>query len=696
MASPPATPPPDAEAPKRKRLNMACDGCRRKKVRCDGERPRCRNCVRHGLDCVYVSGGRRGRIGRGRVGRPALSATSSNAAAATTTAPTHTVALTASTRSSPDPSSPNSPSPPFDPSGAVGNPSQIRQTTVTALAVNLDTSIRRLHTSLNLGNTSGLTYRSPFFPKLLTGPVHPVALASPEPVPAPAPATIEPPPPELTTAWWRQPEVARLVDLFLTFGQHHVPVADPGSLRAALAEGHPAVLLSAVCAFATNFLEPAERPPLAGRYVRLFEALLPPAQARPSLALIQALLIMAHHESAVAHLYRAWHYSGQASRLTLGLGLNVLDGDAGANHPSARALPTDAASLEGSRRLFWSCFLYDRLWSLALGYSPAIDERDICLYLPRSHQDWFALPDELPELYEHDEIAAAMAARDAKQFAADLRTLPHLGPDAYFIKLITLLGDILRIRNRSARFYSSHADQLGYQFELLVEVLTHWALSLPDALKLSQIPPAGPVPLPPSEGRRRSFILTQYAYYHTITMFLFRCRIHDETNRHPTIPGGGEDDAGRCFARCYQAMAGVAEIARLTLAIDPRFLSPFLPFAFYHAALFLIGYTDRSPPHALGDHRTMIADLRTALQHTAGCWQLASLYLRVIDVDGVVEDEAVDMAEPPARRAPVSPVKPAPLLAAVPLLRPHGEPGSAGWPAAPFPGGVAFYPPPPR
>ncbi|RKP36414.1 hypothetical protein BJ085DRAFT_20566, partial [Dimargaris cristalligena] len=46
-------------APKRKRLNQACDGCRRKKVRCDGERPNCRNCRRQQMPCVYNSGGRR-------------------------------------------------------------------------------------------------------------------------------------------------------------------------------------------------------------------------------------------------------------------------------------------------------------------------------------------------------------------------------------------------------------------------------------------------------------------------------------------------------------------------------------------------------------------------------------------------------------------------------------------------------------
>ena len=36
-----------------RRYGFACSGCRRKKVRCDGARPTCRNCERGGIQCVY-------------------------------------------------------------------------------------------------------------------------------------------------------------------------------------------------------------------------------------------------------------------------------------------------------------------------------------------------------------------------------------------------------------------------------------------------------------------------------------------------------------------------------------------------------------------------------------------------------------------------------------------------------------------
>ncbi|KAI8048392.1 hypothetical protein BDF22DRAFT_602910, partial [Syncephalis plumigaleata] len=38
---------------KRFRRTQACDDCRRRKVRCDGNRPSCTSCLRHGVACHY-------------------------------------------------------------------------------------------------------------------------------------------------------------------------------------------------------------------------------------------------------------------------------------------------------------------------------------------------------------------------------------------------------------------------------------------------------------------------------------------------------------------------------------------------------------------------------------------------------------------------------------------------------------------
>ncbi|KAI8071025.1 hypothetical protein BC940DRAFT_235023 [Gongronella butleri] len=39
---------------KRKRLTQACDMCRKKKIKCDGGKPSCANCVKLGRECSYI------------------------------------------------------------------------------------------------------------------------------------------------------------------------------------------------------------------------------------------------------------------------------------------------------------------------------------------------------------------------------------------------------------------------------------------------------------------------------------------------------------------------------------------------------------------------------------------------------------------------------------------------------------------
>lgn len=39
---------------KRQRVSLACDCCRRKKIRCNGVKPTCNNCTAHSLECTYT------------------------------------------------------------------------------------------------------------------------------------------------------------------------------------------------------------------------------------------------------------------------------------------------------------------------------------------------------------------------------------------------------------------------------------------------------------------------------------------------------------------------------------------------------------------------------------------------------------------------------------------------------------------
>jgi hypothetical protein len=59
LATPPK-PPPDpkrkntgSDQDGRKRVSQACDGCRSKKLKCNGLKPKCSSCVAQERDCIY-------------------------------------------------------------------------------------------------------------------------------------------------------------------------------------------------------------------------------------------------------------------------------------------------------------------------------------------------------------------------------------------------------------------------------------------------------------------------------------------------------------------------------------------------------------------------------------------------------------------------------------------------------------------
>lgn len=44
----------DSRPTKRQRVSLACDCCRKKKIKCDGKTPTCTSCLNNRLDCSYT------------------------------------------------------------------------------------------------------------------------------------------------------------------------------------------------------------------------------------------------------------------------------------------------------------------------------------------------------------------------------------------------------------------------------------------------------------------------------------------------------------------------------------------------------------------------------------------------------------------------------------------------------------------
>ena len=86
---------------------------------------------------------------------------------------------------------------------------------------------------------------------------------------------------------------------------------------------------------------------------------------------VQTLLLLSAQECSLGNTAQAWVYSGIAFRLIDHLGIHF-DGQ----RYAGSVVLTDE-DVEIRRRLFWSCYFWDKLVSLYLGRSPSLQQSSI-------------------------------------------------------------------------------------------------------------------------------------------------------------------------------------------------------------------------------------------------------------------------------------------------------------------------------
>ncbi|CAF3605235.1 unnamed protein product [Fusarium graminearum] len=133
------------------------------------------------------------------------------------------------------------------------------------------------------------------------------------------------------------------------------------------------LLLLVLCAHASKYYDSSHAQLLFNR-VRLL--LGEEIQKPSSIPTIQALLQLSARELAQGAISQAWLYSGMAFRMSADLGLQH-------NGPDIADLKgLDPVDLEIRKRLFWSCYFWDKAISLYTGRLPAVTE------LPQSPIDF--------------------------------------------------------------------------------------------------------------------------------------------------------------------------------------------------------------------------------------------------------------------------------------------------------------------
>lgn len=89
-------------------------------------------------------------------------------------------------------------------------------------------------------------------------------------------------------------------------------------------------------------------------------------EGQSTIPTIQTLLLLSAQESSRGNQTLAWLYSGMAFRLVEDMGINI------DSQKFSGSVPLSDMDIEIRRRLFWSCYFYDKVISLYFGRSPSI------------------------------------------------------------------------------------------------------------------------------------------------------------------------------------------------------------------------------------------------------------------------------------------------------------------------------------
>ncbi|KAL8727425.1 MAG: hypothetical protein Q9181_005724 [Wetmoreana brouardii] len=570
------------ELPKPKRV--ACAICRKRKLKCDGGRPKCGTCARLGHNCAYDEVRRKSGPKRGYVkeleARLAQVETQLKTKSKEKKAPTPTD----SNRSQDPPIR----SPPSDHVFAnvhtEGDPMQGMAMPGPVLDYFDDMTIP------NAGSTSqniipDLSQASPFDDGMTW---EMVGLGLEEPLPT-------------------QEAIDELHEIYFRTVHPSMPLIHPYRYRAAMGLAPhmrpPVSLRYAVWALAANMSTKYQSHKeifyrRSRRYAELDE-MKSLGEAFVTVAHCQTWILMATFEFQHMYFPRAWSSVGRAVRLAMMIGLNRLDG-IGLDVKQVLPPPRDWTDREERRRTFWMAYCVDRYASMGTGWPLAVDERDIMTNLPAYEENYErSIPQDTVPLPD------CMTPGGASS----------LSPFAGVVFIAHLFGRNLTHLHRPES--NDEDDNLQGEFwkrhRQLDNTLSKTSLMLPAHLRLPT-------------GVRDPNIIFINMNIHTTIICLHQAAIYKlEQNKLQ------QSLIDQSSARCLLAATEIANIMRMISHLDCMGMNPFLAFSLYVAARVFIHVIKKCPGE--NELRTSLEFLILAMQQFKKINPLSDSFLIQLSLD---------------------------------------------------------------
>ncbi|KFZ07001.1 hypothetical protein V501_06851 [Pseudogymnoascus sp. VKM F-4519 (FW-2642)] len=209
---------------------------------------------------------------------------------------------------------------------------------------------------------------------------------------------------------------------------------------------------------------------------------------------VQTLLLLSAQECSYGNRTQAWLYSGMAFRLIEDLGI-CIDGQKYAG--SVRLSDED---IEIRRRVFWSCYFWDKMISLYLGRSPTLQHSNV----------------SPPQIMLDDSAETELWSPHGIVYPEGMEYAPT---QAHSISCFVRMCQLSEIFNQILihiydPLQENSEDEIQNCIMVEGEALKSWWKDLPNFLRID--PREMPLQCPPSH------IVTLNCLYHTFTILLYR------------------------------------------------------------------------------------------------------------------------------------------------------------------------------
>ncbi|PGH01724.1 hypothetical protein GX51_05040 [Blastomyces parvus] len=322
-------------------------------------------------------------------------------------------------------------------------------------------------------------------------------------------------------------------------------------------------------------------------------------ESMTTVAHAQTWILTSSYEFRMMFFPRAWMSTGHAMRLAMMLGLHRLDGS-GPAVKMCIAPARDWTEQEERRRTFWTAFCQDRYASVGTGWPMMVDERDILTNLPASEEAF--INSTMEQTYTLSSVVAGENISTLSALAGLVVIACIFGRNLHHLHRTTSDDDV---RDLNGGFWKRH--------RALDNIILNTSLALPSHLRLP-------------EAINDPGVVFLNLCIHSSTICLHQAAIFKaEKNDMPSqIAAEGK-------RRSIVAADQITSIMKMASHTDLTLMNPFVAFCLYVSCRVFLQYLKCRPED--GSVHSSLQFLLAAMNVLTHKIPLAQSFLMQLDAD---------------------------------------------------------------